>query len=81
MMVSLRYATKSTSDNVWALCDLIAINMCDETILFASVGNILFDDGARWDKCLSPLVVALVKYIIPHVDSVLVIFDGVFLNY
>ena len=32
MMVSLRYATKSTSDNVWALCDLIRDNKCDEII-------------------------------------------------
>ncbi|RMT61583.1 hypothetical protein ALP43_200000 [Pseudomonas azotoformans] len=34
---------------------------------------------ARWDNNL-PLVVALAKYIIPHVDSVLVVFDGVFLT-
>ncbi|AHC33446.1 MULTISPECIES: hypothetical protein [unclassified Pseudomonas] len=79
MMVSLRYATKSTSDNVWALCDLIRDNKCDEIILFASVGNDLDDEEARWDNNL-PLVVALAKYIIPHVDSVLVIFDGVFLT-
>ena len=79
MMVSLRYATKSTSDNVWALCDLIRDNKCDEIILFASVGNDLDDEEARWDNNL-PLVVALAKYIIPHVDSVLVVFDGVFLT-
>ncbi|CAH0321778.1 hypothetical protein SRABI64_05407 [Pseudomonas carnis] len=79
LMVSLRYATKSTSDNVWALCDLIRDNKCDEIILFASVGNDLDDEEARWDNNL-PLVVALAKYIIPHVDSVLVVFDGVFLT-
>lgn len=79
MMVSLRYATKSTSDNVWALCDLIRDNKCDEIILFSSVGNDLDDEEARWDNNL-PLVVALAKYIIPHVDSVLVVFDGAFLT-
>ena len=79
LMVSLRYATKSTSDNVWALCDLIRDNKCDEIILFASVGNDIDDDEARWNNNL-PLVVALAKYIIPHVDSVLVVFDGVFLT-
>lgn len=79
MMVSLRYATKSTSDNVWALCDLIRDNKCDEIILFASVENDLDDDEARYNNNL-PLVVALAKYIIPHVDSVFVVFDGVFLT-
>ena len=79
LMVSLRYATKSTSDNVWALCDLIRDNKCDEIILFASVGNDIEDEEARWNNNL-PLVAALAKYIIPHVDSVLVIFDGVFLT-
>lgn len=79
MMVSLRYATKSTSDNVWALCDLIRDNKCDEIILFASVVNDLDDDEARYNNNL-PLVVALAKYIIPHVDSVFVVFDGVFLT-
>lgn len=78
-MVSLRYATKSTSDNVWALCDLIRDNKCDEIILFASVGNNIDEEEARWNNNL-PLVVALAKYIIPHVDSVLVVFDGVFLT-
>lgn len=78
-MVSLRYATKSTSDNVWALCDLIRDNKCDEIILFASVENDLGDEETRWNNNL-PLVVALAKYIIPHVDSVLVVFDGMFLT-
>jgi len=79
MMVSLRYATKSTSDNVWALCDLIRDNKCDEIILFASEKNDLEDEHAKWNNNL-PLVVALAKYIIPHVDSVMVVFDGVFLT-
>jgi len=79
MMVSLRYATNSTSDNVWALCDLTRYNKCDEIILFASVGNDIDEEEARWNNNL-PLVVALAKYIIPHVDSVLVVFDGVFLT-
>ena len=79
MMVSLRYATKSTSDNVWALCDLIRDNKCDEIILFASVGNDIDEEEARWNNNL-PLVVALAKYIIPHVASVLVVFDGVCLT-
>ncbi|MGE1153864.1 hypothetical protein [Pseudomonas kitaguniensis] len=78
-MVSLRYATKSTSDNVWALCDLIRDNKCDEIILFASVKNDLEDEHAKCNNNL-PLVVALAKYIIPHVDSVMVVFDGVFLT-
>lgn len=79
MMVSLRYATKSTSDNVWALCDLIRDNKCDEIILFSSVKNDLEGEHAKWNNNLT-LVVALAKYIIPHVDSVMVVFDGVFLT-
>lgn len=78
-MVSLRYATKSTSDNVWALCDLIRDKKCDEIILFASEKNNFDDDEGEYDNNL-PLVVALAKYIIPHVDSVFVVFDGPFLT-
>ncbi|WP_198430910.1 hypothetical protein [Pseudomonas tolaasii] len=58
---------------------MIRDNKCDEIILFASVENDLGDEEARWNNNL-PLVVALAKYIIPHVDSVLVVFDGMFLT-
>ncbi|QHC93036.1 hypothetical protein [Pseudomonas chlororaphis] len=76
-MVSLRYDAKATSENLWTICELIRDRKCDEIILFASEKNNLEEE--EYNNNL-PLVVALAKYIIPNVDSVFVVFDGVFLT-
>lgn len=76
-----RYKTSSTSANLTALLTLIRDENCKEIRLFASpdtaTGEFSDSDGPITNL---PLVAALVKYVIPEIEDVYVLFDGLFLT-
>ncbi|MFC3941601.1 hypothetical protein CCU68_34360 [Pseudomonas gingeri NCPPB 3146 = LMG 5327] len=76
-MVALRYSISNTSQNLNTLCELIRDQNCHRVILFGTVENEL--DSENRDSNL-PYVAALAVYEIPNIDSIYVLFDGIFLT-
>lgn len=76
-MLALRYKLSNTSDNVHTLAEIIRDENCKQVILFGTTGNDL--EAEIWDQNL-PLVAALAIYEIPNIETIYVLFDGIFLT-
>lgn len=80
-MVAIRHPSESTLENLLALVGLINNPCSKKVVLFASPDSkapeMSPSDGPENNL---PLLAAFVEYEIPKIDSVVVIFDGLFLT-
>lgn len=81
-MITTRYKTDNTSNNLAAIVSLINDPECQRVFLFASPTNCIEGDNnnsSAPDTNL-PLVVALAEFKIHGIDKIRIVFDGTFLT-
>jgi hypothetical protein len=80
-VIAVRYENKNTTENLSAFVGLINSPCAKKVTLFASptgkTAEMSRSDGPETNL---PLVSAIVEYDIPKVDTVAVVFDGLFLT-
>jgi len=81
-MLAMRFENPNTTINVSTLITLINDQKCELVVLFGSERSPTSDFSRRSDgpDVNLPLVAALVKYSIPGVSEIYVVFDGLFLT-
>ncbi len=81
-MITTRYKSDNTSNNLAAIVSLINDPECQRIFLFASPANFIegAHDNAGGPDANLPLVAALAEFKIHGIDKIRIVFDGVFLT-